>query len=108
MVNHPFHRTAPARAAAAALLALGLGYGLAACSAKSGETPNAPATDVGVFTVTAQALPLTTELPGRTVAAQSAEIRPQVSGIVQKRLFTEGSTVRRVGRDSCDLTPKTA
>jgi RND family efflux transporter MFP subunit len=49
---------------------------------------------VGVFTVTAQALPLTTELPGRTVAAQSAEIRPQVSGIVQKRLFTEGSTVR--------------
>jgi membrane fusion protein (multidrug efflux system) len=94
VVNHPFHRTAPARAAAAALLALGLGYGLAACSAKSGETPNAPATDVGIFTVTAQALPLTTELPGRTVAAQSAEIRPQVSGIVQKRLFTEGSTVR--------------
>lgn len=94
MVNHSFHRTAPARAAAAALLALGLGYGLAACSAKSGETPNPPATDVGVFTVSAQALPLTTELPGRTVAAQSAEIRPQVSGIVQKRLFTEGSTVK--------------
>jgi len=94
VVNHSFHRTAPARTAAAALLALGLGYGLAACSAKSGETPNAPATDVGVFTVSAQALPLTTELPGRTVAAQSAEIRPQVSGIVQKRLFTEGSTVK--------------
>ncbi|WP_374585108.1 efflux RND transporter periplasmic adaptor subunit [Ideonella dechloratans] len=94
MVNHSFHRTAPARAGAAALLALGLGYGLAACSAKSGETPNPPATDVGVFTVSAQALPLTTELPGRTVAAQSAEIRPQVSGIVQKRLFTEGSTVK--------------
>lgn len=37
---------------------------------------------------------LTTELPGRTSAYLVAEIRPQVNGIIQKRLFTEGSNVR--------------
>jgi len=36
---------------------------------------------------------LTTELPGRTAAFRIAEIRPQVSGLIQKRLFTEGSDV---------------
>lgn len=37
---------------------------------------------------------LNTELPGRTRASQSAEVRPQVSGILQQRLFTEGATVK--------------
>ncbi|WP_225861936.1 efflux RND transporter periplasmic adaptor subunit [Ideonella benzenivorans] len=77
-----------------ALLAASLSIGLSACSAQNQETPQTAATEVGVFTVSTQSLPLTTELPGRTVAMQSAEIRPQVSGIVQKRLFTEGSQVR--------------
>ncbi|WP_022982708.1 efflux RND transporter periplasmic adaptor subunit [Ideonella sp. B508-1] len=91
-MDQRLQRTPLALAAAAALLCLGIG--LSACSSKSNETPTAPATDVGVFTVSAQSLPLTTELPGRTVALQSAEIRPQVSGIIQKRLFTEGSEVQ--------------
>lgn len=77
-----------------ALLVVSLGIGLSACSSRNQETPQAAATEVGVFTVSTRSLPLTTELPGRTVAMQSAEIRPQVSGIVQKRLFTEGSQVR--------------
>ncbi|MCC3264338.1 biotin/lipoyl-binding protein, partial [Paenibacillus polymyxa] len=34
------------------------------------------------------------ELTGRTAAAMSAEVRPQVGGIIQKRLFTEGDTVK--------------
>lgn len=91
-MDHRLQRTPLAFAAAAALLCLGIG--LSACSSKSAEAPTAPATDVGVFTVSAQSLPLKSELPGRTVALQSAEIRPQVSGIVQKRLFTEGSEVQ--------------
>jgi membrane fusion protein (multidrug efflux system) len=45
-------------------------------------------------TVQPQQVVLTTELPGRTAAYLVAEIRPQVSGLVQKRLFTEGSDVK--------------
>jgi membrane fusion protein (multidrug efflux system) len=41
-----------------------------------------------------QSVTLTTELPGRTSAHLVAEVRPQVGGIVQKRLFTEGSDVK--------------
>lgn len=67
---------------------------LAACGEPAAAPAAPPATEVGVITVAAQAVALKTELAGRTVAVQTAEIRPQVSGIVQKRLFTEGSTVK--------------
>ncbi len=50
---------------------------------------------VDVVAVAAQDLVLTEELPGRTSAYQVAEIRPQVSGIVVKRMFTEGSLVKK-------------
>ncbi len=49
---------------------------------------------VSVVTVTTQPVTLTTELPGRTSAYRIAEIRPQVNGLIQKRLFTEGSEVK--------------
>lgn len=52
-----------------------------------------PAPEVATVTVQPQQLVLTTELPGRTSAYLIAEIRPQVNGIIQKRLFTEGSDV---------------
>ena len=51
-------------------------------------------TEVAVSTVHPQEIMLTTELPGRTSAYRTAEIRPQVSGLLQKRLFTEGSDVK--------------
>lgn len=50
--------------------------------------------EVSVVTVTSQAIPLYTDLPGRTSAFRVAEVRPQVSGILVKRLFTEGSDVK--------------
>jgi len=50
---------------------------------------------VGVYTLVGQDLALTTELPGRTSAYRIAEVRPQVSGIVQRRLFTEGAWVEQ-------------
>jgi membrane fusion protein (multidrug efflux system) len=49
---------------------------------------------VATVTVEPQKLELTTELPGRTSAYLVAEIRPQVNGIIQKRLFQEGSDVK--------------
>jgi membrane fusion protein (multidrug efflux system) len=52
-----------------------------------------PPTEVSVYTVMAQEVLLTQDLSGRTSASQVAEIRPQVSGIIIDRLFTEGSFV---------------
>ena len=49
---------------------------------------------VGVITLQPEAQTLTSALPGRTSAFMSADIRPQINGIVQKRLFTEGATVK--------------
>jgi membrane fusion protein, multidrug efflux system len=50
---------------------------------------------VGVITVAAQPVTLTKELPGRTSALRVAEVRARVNGIVQKRLFTEGTDVKQ-------------
>lgn len=49
---------------------------------------------VGVHTVASRSLSMTTELPGRTTAYQVAEVRPQVGGLIQKRLFVEGADVK--------------
>ncbi|NDL65841.1 efflux RND transporter periplasmic adaptor subunit [Acerihabitans arboris] len=49
--------------------------------------------EVGVITLTESDVALTTELPGRTSSYRIAEIRPQVSGILQRRLFDEGSMI---------------
>ncbi len=53
-----------------------------------------PPPEVGVVTVKPQRVTLTTELPGRISAYLVAEVRPQVGGIILKRLFTEGSDVK--------------
>lgn len=55
---------------------------------------NAPPPEVAFITVQPEEITLTTELPGRTSAYLVAEVRPQVSGIIQKRAFTEGSNVK--------------
>ena len=52
------------------------------------------APEVGTVTIKPQRLVLTTKLPGRTSAHLVAEVRPQVNGILQKRLFTEGANVK--------------
>ena len=52
------------------------------------------AVEVGIVTIATQRVILTKELPGRTSAYLVAEVRPQVSGIIQKRLFEEGSDVK--------------
>lgn len=52
-----------------------------------------PPTEVGIVTLTAQTVNFTKDLPGRITPYKIAEIRPQVSGIITKRLFEEGSAV---------------
>jgi len=66
---------------------------LSGCNDKR-ESPPPPVPKVSTVTVQPQRIVLTTELPGRASAYLVAEIRPQVSGLVQKRLFTEGSDVK--------------
>jgi membrane fusion protein (multidrug efflux system) len=53
-----------------------------------------PKPEVEVVVLHTQPVSLTTELPGRTTAFRVAEIRPQVSGVILKRLFTEGDEVK--------------
>jgi len=74
---------------------------LAACGAKEGGAPPAgaakaapPPPEVGVVTVAEQKVALQTELPGRVEAVRVAQVRARVTGVVQKRLFREGSEVK--------------
>jgi membrane fusion protein (multidrug efflux system) len=70
---------------------------LASCSGeKSAAAPaNAPPPEVGVVALKSQTVTLTRELPGRTSPYLVAEVRPQVTGLVQKRAFTEGGLVKQ-------------
>jgi membrane fusion protein (multidrug efflux system) len=76
------------------LSALSLVALLAACGGKQGQGAAGAPPEVGVITLAPQAISLSTVLPGRTAAYRIAEVRPQVEGIVKRRLFTEGSEVR--------------
>lgn len=60
---------------------------------ETNETVGATPVHVNVMTVQPQAVTFYDELPGRVSALRTAEIRPQVNGIIQKKLFEEGSTV---------------
>lgn len=69
---------------------------LAACGNSGPAAPavGAPPAEVGVITLAPQPVELAVELPGRTAANRIAQVRPQVDGIVLRRLFTEGAEVR--------------
>jgi membrane fusion protein, multidrug efflux system len=68
---------------------------LAACTQKPPAAPAPPPpAEVGVVTLQSQTVTLTRELPGRTSPYLVAEVRPQVGGIIKRRLFTEGSRVK--------------
>lgn len=93
MQSNPFPRFE--QPAASAALALGAAVLLAACGQKAPPAaPAASAPQVVVHVVTARPMTVTTELAGRTSAYQVAEVRPQVGGLILKRLFVEGATVK--------------
>jgi membrane fusion protein (multidrug efflux system) len=70
------------------LLALG------ACGKKQAPPPPPPP-EVGVVTLNVGSATLATELPGRITAFETSEVRPQVNGLIERRLFREGEEVRR-------------
>ncbi|WP_380788158.1 efflux RND transporter periplasmic adaptor subunit [Sphingomonas sp. R86521] len=73
-------------------MALGALVLVAACSKPAAPPPQTP--QVGVVQVTEQSVTLSTELPGRITAVETSEVRPQISGVIRRRLFAEGSMVK--------------
>ena len=67
---------------------------VAACGSRQSAAPPPPAPEVSILTLQPAPVTLTRELPGRTSPYRIAEVRARVSGIVQKRLFVEGSDVK--------------
>src|SRR6188472_458821 len=65
---------------------------LAACS--EGGRDDRPPPQVGYVVVQPVAVPVSVTLAGRTVAYETSEVRPQINGLIRRRLFTEGSVVR--------------
>ncbi|GLK43696.1 MULTISPECIES: efflux RND transporter periplasmic adaptor subunit [Novosphingobium] len=66
---------------------------LSACGGGQEQPPAGPP-EVGVVTVREQSVTLSNELPARTSAYESSDVRPQVNGLIVARLFTEGDQVR--------------
>lgn len=89
-----------------------LGIFFAGCEKKpapgagGGPAGGRPPQEVGVVTLKPRRAEITTELPGRTSAFRIAEVRPQVSGIILKRLFTEGAEVK-LGEQLYQINPAT-
>ena len=74
--------------------ALAAAWILAGCDSTAKAPSQAGSPEVAVVEINPQRVAITTELPGRTSAYLIAEVRPQVGGIIQKRLFTEGADVK--------------
>lgn len=85
---------------------LATGIMMTGCGKKPPVSPPSGPPEVGVVVIAPQRVTLTTELPGRTSAHLIAEVRPQVGGIIEKRLFTEGSDVK-VGQVLYQIDPAT-
>ena len=94
-------------AVTALVSAIALASVLSGCKKEEAAAPGpAPAPQVGVVTVQPQSYTLTSDLPGRTTAFRVAEVRPQVDGIILKRLYTEGTDVKE-GQQLYQIDPAT-
>ena len=91
----------------AAVLMLSGSFVLTGCDDnKSQQAAQQQPPEVGVVTIKNEPLKITTELPGRTSAYRVAEVRPQVSGIILKRNFVEGSDIK-AGESLYQIDPAT-
>ncbi len=78
---------------AGALLAVIAAFGLAGCDAAQQEQEAPAPPQVSVLTLTGRELVISEDLPARVAALRSADIRAQISGIVQRRLFEQGAEI---------------
>ncbi len=88
---------------------------LAACSggaddkaqgkAGRGGQPGQGTPTVGYVVVQPTSVAMTTELSGRTTAFESSDVRPQVTGIIRRRFFTEGTLVKK-GQPLYEIDPR--
>lgn len=79
---------------------------LGACSRSTDAPAPKAVAEVGIVTVKPEPQSVSKELPGRTVAYLTADIRPQIGGIIQRRLFTEGADVKQ-GQALYQIDPAT-
>ena len=79
---------------------------LTGCDNSGDQQAQPQAPQVSVHVVRSEPLSVTTELPGRTSAFRVAEVRPQVSGIILKRNFVEGSDIK-AGESLYQIDPAT-
>ena len=79
--------------------------GLAGCNEAQPQAGPPPKISVDVVTLHTQPVTLTTDLPGRTSAFRTAEVRPQVSGILTKVAFQEGQLVK-AGQALAEIDPR--
>ncbi|MGE5790244.1 MAG: efflux RND transporter periplasmic adaptor subunit, partial [Syntrophaceae bacterium] len=77
-----------------AAAALAAAFILSGCQNSAGKATQSGSPEVAVVEIKPERVVITTELPGRTSAWLVAEVRPQVNGIIQQRLFKEGSDVK--------------
>lgn len=82
------------RAGSLTILLLGCALASSCSNGSTRQGGERPAPQVGFVTVAPGAVPVPVTLGGRTVAFETSEVRPQVAGIIRKRLFTEGGFVR--------------
>lgn len=80
---------------AGALLAVIAAFGLAGCDVAPQEQEAPAPPQVSVLTLTGRELVISEDLPARVAALRSADIRAQISGIVQRRLFEGRRDQRR-------------
>ena len=73
---------------------IGLACGLALTACGGRQPPPTPPPAVGYVVLRSQPVTLTADLPGRVAAIESSDVRPQISGVIRRRAFVEGSMVQ--------------
>ncbi|MDK2122918.1 efflux RND transporter periplasmic adaptor subunit [Parachitinimonas caeni] len=95
--HHPAFPKAPRLPAASLPLALAIPLLLTACGQKPGEAGHGmmmPPTEVSIVTVTPKEVPIEFEYVGQIAGSREVEVRSRVSGLIEKRLFTEGNRIK--------------
>lgn len=100
----PIIRRRPVTRATAILLAAATLSAAGCTQQNKASSRNTGTPEVGYIVVKSSSVPLVTELPGRTSPLMSSDVRPQISGVIYRRLFTEGALVKK-GQPLYEIDP---